>query len=106
MNTLISALDQQPNWKQREEALHYRFYQLLTEEQKELNKKSPTTKVLSLGRLEWKLAAAIALLIIGMGFGNLWQRNLKQQAELQQLQEEMLTTQKMLVLAMLEKKIS
>lgn len=103
LNILLGDLEQQPQW-QPPASLEFRFHQLLAAEHRNLeNKVVPTAKVIPLFRLEWKIAAAIALLIIGLGFGNLWQRNQQQQVALEQLQTEMLQTQKMLILAMLEK---
>ncbi len=50
----------------------------------------------------WRAAAAVALVIIGAGFGTLWRNNLHQKAEIAELRGEMEQTQKMLVLTMLE----
>ncbi len=52
--------------------------------------------------LEWRIAAAVALLIIGVGFGMLWQRNQQQQVQIGQLAAEVADTRKMLVLSMLQ----
>ncbi len=52
--------------------------------------------------LEWRIAAAVALLVIGIGFGMLWQRNQQQQVQIGQLAAEVANTRKMLVLSMLQ----
>lgn len=51
---------------------------------------------------KWNIAAAIALVVIGSGFGILWRTHQTQKAEMAALRQEMAETQKMLVLSMLE----
>ena len=50
----------------------------------------------------WRAAAAVALVVIGAGFGVLWRNNLSQKAQIAELRGAMEQTQKMLVLSMLE----
>ncbi len=50
----------------------------------------------------WNIAAAVALVVIGSGFGVLWRNHQTQKAEMAALRREMAETQKMLVLSMLE----
>jgi hypothetical protein len=58
---------------------------------------------LTFQKREWQLGAAAALLLIGFGFAWFWKVNQQQQAEILALHQEMRSTQKMLLLAMLEK---
>jgi len=51
---------------------------------------------------DWRIAAAVALLLIGVGFGVLWQRNLRQQEQIQALVDQVQRTRKLMVLSMLE----
>lgn len=53
-------------------------------------------------RLSWWAAAAVALLVIGVGFGVIIQDNNRQQAQIHQLSAEVVETRKLLFLAMLE----
>ena len=53
--------------------------------------------------LKWDLAAAAVLILIGAGFGWFWSAYQRQHDELQALRREVRGTQRMLVLAMLEK---
>lgn len=53
--------------------------------------------------IEWGVAAAAVLLLIGVGFGWLWQRYQQQQTEMAALRQEVKQTQRILLLAMLEK---
>lgn len=87
--------------------LHDRFYRFLEEEQREVSRNDApdgegTRRALR--RFEWRVAAAVALLIIGLGFGMLWQRNLKQQQQINELVAEVQQTRKMMVLSMLEER--
>ena len=56
----------------------------------------------ALPRIELQAAAAVALVLVGLGFGWFWRTNQRQQAEIMALRNEMHSTQKMLVLAMLD----
>lgn len=66
--------------------------------------KSPVQKnsVFRLRKLDWSIAAAVAVLIIGIAFGNLWQKNRQQQAQINQLIANAESTRKILFLAMLD----
>lgn len=83
--------------------LRSRFYEFLEKEEANLQK-SPG-KIISLFRLrkiEWGIAGAVAILLIGIAFGQLWQHNQKQQAQINSLAKEVATTRKLLVLSMLQ----
>ncbi|GJM32981.1 MAG: hypothetical protein DHS20C18_19820 [Saprospiraceae bacterium] len=74
--------------------------QLQIEQQQLANKpKSPDRIRRS---FEWRIAAAVALLIIGSGFGYLWQHNQLQQSQISELAKEVTNTRKMLILSMLQ----
>lgn len=79
-----------------------RFYDFLEKQEKPVLRPEKTAPVFRLRRVEWSVAAAVALLIIGIGFGTLWQRNLKQQEQINALVSEIEQTRKMMVLSMLE----
>lgn len=77
------------------------FLEILKKEKQQLAQR-PKSPGFFIWTLEWRVAAAVALLIIGIGFGALWQRNQQQQAQIGQLAEEVANTRKMLVLSMLQ----
>ena len=52
---------------------------------------------------EWLLAAASVVLLLGFGFGWLWKNNRQQAVQIASLQDEMRITQRMMVLATLDK---
>jgi len=86
-------------------SLDSRFDALLQTEKRRLQTPSWLKKVRqisALSKIEWQVAAGFALLIIGIGFGWFYRVNQLQQAEIIALHKEMRSTQKMLVLAMLE----
>ncbi|MFK7932893.1 MAG: HEAT repeat domain-containing protein [Saprospiraceae bacterium] len=62
-----------------------------------------TAKVVKMPFRLWQVAAAVALLVVGVGFGVLFQKNQQQQAVLLQMQQQMDSQRKILVLSMLEK---
>ena len=88
----------QPSSSQRS-----RFYDFL-EEEIEKDKKSPDTYFSSfrIRKEEWMVAAAVALLVIGLGFGSLWHRNQMQQQQIEHLQAELQSAKQMMMLAMLQ----
>lgn len=89
---LNSVEEQQPS-----PALSDRFYRFLEQEQGH----RPVSRR-RFARFDWMVAAAVALLVIGIGFGVLWQRNLRQEAQINALVAEVQTTRKMMVLSMLD----
>lgn len=102
MREMAHTPQQQPSRQ-----LSQNFYQLLSEEQEKLTpEESPETKEAKvrplLPKQMWQIAAAVALVVIGLGFGYLWQKNQQQQTTIGQLQREMQNTQKLLILNMLK----
>ncbi len=81
--------------------LRDRFYAFLDEE-KESSQAEARKHRFRLGAPDWRIAAAVALLVIGVGFGALWQRNLRQQEQIQALVDEVQQTRKLMVLSLLE----
>ena len=53
-------------------------------------------------RTSWWIAAALALVVIGMGFGIAWRHYNRQQVQIERLSAEVVETRKLLLLAMLE----
>ncbi|PHN06622.1 HEAT repeat domain-containing protein [Flavilitoribacter nigricans] len=53
-------------------------------------------------RLSWWAAAAVALVVIGVGFGVMLQNHSRQEAQIQRLSSEVVETRKLLLLAMLD----
>lgn len=80
--------------------LRKRFEAMLAAEMKEAA--APAPSGLRIYRWEWAAAAAIALLVIGGGLGVLWQKNLRQQQQIDALVAEVVNTRKMMVLSMLQ----
>lgn len=80
-----------------------RFYDFL-EKEIEKEKKSPDIYFsrFRIKREEWMVAAAVALLLIGLGFGSLWHRNQMQQQQIEHLQAELQSAKQMMMLAMLQ----
>lgn len=103
LETLLGAMNKVP-MQQPGERLAHNFRQFLDEEARSARQVKPdkTVRIFSLRRIEWSVAAAIALLAIGIGFGSLWQRNQQQQQQINTLAAEMETTRKMLILSMLQ----
>ena len=97
LRLVLDGIDQQetiaPSDHSREQ-----FYQFLEVESK--SQQSVSTP-LAPSRL-WQSAAAVALLVIGIGFGLVWQSNERQQKQLVTLSSELVETRKLLLLAMLE----
>lgn len=76
------------------------FYEQLEAHIKE--KKSSDTHWLQLGARQWTIAAAVALVLIGLAFGSLWQVHQKSQEQITLLHSEMELTKKLLMLSILE----
>ena len=56
--------------------LSQNFYQFLQEvDTSSIEETSTNNKRLPFWRSEWQIAAAVAILLIGIGFGTLWQHN-------------------------------
>ena len=104
LQAVLLQLEQLPEQTPSSE-LDARFDTFLQAEKRQLQSPNWLGRLRSfqaLSRMEWQLAATFALLIIGLGFGWFWRVNQQQQAEIAALRQEMRSTQKMLVLAMLE----
>ncbi|WP_353480781.1 HEAT repeat domain-containing protein [Haliscomenobacter sp.] len=104
LRTVLLHLEQFPEQEPSKE-LDARFDTFLQAEKRQLQSPNWLGRIRSfqaLSRVEWQVAATFALLIIGLGFGWFWRVNQQQQAEIAALRQEMRSTQKMLVLAMLE----
>ena len=95
LREVIDTLDAIPR-EEPSPMLRQRFESLLAAEMKE------TRSGLRIYHWEWAAAAAIALLIIGSGLGVLWQKNLRQQQQIDALITEVINTRKMMVLSMLQ----
>lgn len=99
---LLETMDKQVELEPSKQ-LSQNFYQFLQKEEIPVEESATQKNIgFSIWKSEWQIAAAVAILLIGVGFGTLWQHNKLQQTELQQLREEMVVTQKMLVLSMLD----
>jgi anti-sigma-K factor RskA len=106
LNRVLSDMEE-VSPEQPSPELRRRFYHFLEEERRGAASppELPGRWVLfPLRRTEWSVAAAVALLVIGIGFGMLWQRNLKQQRQINELVSEVQQTRKMMVLSMLEER--
>ena len=79
--------------------LKHQFYQFLEAEKKQVKSSS---SLFRLSREQWTIAATVALLVVGLGFGTLWQRNQHHQDQINNLQAEVESTRQMLMLAMLQ----
>lgn len=102
LKSILQEFDQQKE-ELPSNNLRHRFYDYI--EKEEANLQQSPGKLVSLFRLqkvEWGIAGAVAILLIGMAFGQLWQRNQKQQAQIDVLASEVATTRKLLVLSMLQ----
>lgn len=53
-------------------------------------------------RSSWRVAAAVAILAIGIGFGLIWTNHSRQQEQIQYLSAEVVETRKLLLLAMMD----
>ena len=97
LKLMLGLLDQEPELKPSGYSRD-RFYEFLEMEarqgQREVKEKS--------SRLSWWAAAAVALLVIGVGFGVVVQNHQQQHAQIQQLSSEVVETRKLLLLAMLD----
>jgi hypothetical protein len=80
--------------------LNQRFYRFL--EQEKAAQSESKAKVFTLRRPEWLAVAAVIILAIGIGFGVLWQNNMRQQQQINSLVAEVETTRKMMILSMLQ----
>ena len=88
------------------ESSEIRFQEFLTIQKEAIRAQNPKNKIISMFpalKMEWGLAAASLVLLIGLGLGLLWKNNQNQQNEIQALRQEMRQTQRMLILAMLDK---
>lgn len=104
LKAVLTQMEQLPE-EQPSVELDQRFNQYLLGEQSRLKSPNWRGRIFSfhaLPRIELQAAAAIALLLVGLGFGWFWRVNQRQQAEIVALRDEMHSTQKMLVLSMLE----
>lgn len=86
------------------ERLSQQFRQFLAKEEQKAAKVKPeqSARVFTLRRIEWSVAAAIALLALGVAFGTLWQKNMRQQQQIDRLLAETEDTRNMLILSMLQ----
>lgn len=84
--------------------LSQRFHRFLEAEtlKQETESAGNRKKALRWPGMEWRVAAAVAFLLIGAGFGTLWQRNIQQQQQIGILVDEVRQTRRMMILAMLE----
>lgn len=106
LDNLKMVLQQYDNQKEEipSSNLRSRFYDFL-EKEEEANLQQSPGRLISLFRLrkvEWGIAGAVAILLIGMAFGQLWQRNQRQQAQIDALVDEVATTRKLMILSMLQ----
>lgn len=104
LQAVLTQMEQMPEEEPSTE-LTRRFNQYLLAEQSQIQSPNWRGRIFTfhaLPRVELQAAAAIALLLVGLGFGWFWRVNQRQQAELVALRNEMNSTQKMLVLSMLE----
>lgn len=97
LKMVLGLLDQEPEIKPSTYSRE-QFYQFLEveaqQEHRVVNEKNR--------RSGWWAAAAVALLVIGLGFGVLVQNHQAQQAQIRQLSSEVVETRKLLLLAMLD----
>ncbi len=103
LTTLLGVMNKVP-LAQPSARLRQHFQALLAQEmqaEKNLRTEKPA-RIILLSRLAWSAAAAIALLVIGVGFGSLWMRNQQQQQQINTLVAEVENTRKMLILSMLQ----
>lgn len=101
LREVMEALDAVPQ-EQPQPQLRQRFETMLAEETAAAAAPARPLPGLRHYRWEWAAAAAIALVIIGSALGVLWQKNLRQQAQINALVTEVVNTRKMMVLSMLQ----
>lgn len=105
LTTLKQILEQFDNQEEKipSSNLRARFHDYLEKEEANLQK-SPgrLISLFRLQKLEWGIAGAVAILLIGIAFGQMWQHNQKQQAQINVLASEVATTRKLLILSMLQ----
>lgn len=97
LKMVLGLLDQEPEIKPSAYSRD-QFYQFLEMEAKQ-DQQMAGEKA---SRFSWWAAAAIALLVIGVGFGIVLQNHHQQQLQIQQLSSEVVETRKLLLLAMLD----
>jgi HEAT repeats len=105
MKSMLGAMGNGPE-QMPSPALDARFLDFLEKEKAATAPVAQKTKrfpLFSGQKSGWELAAACILLLIGVGFGIFWRIQQRHQTEIAALHEEMKQTQRMLVLAMLEK---
>ena len=105
LKTVLAAVGQLPEQAPSPRA-ESRFQAFLDREKTALAKpglKGKLAALFSPRYIKWDVAAAMALVLIGAGFGWFWSAYQRQHEELQALRREVRDTQRMLVLAMLEK---
>lgn len=101
---LRSVLDAMENADRLQPSSHLRNrFDLFLDKEIVRAEKIEKAKIVRLPFKLWQVAAAVALLVIGVGFGILFQSNQQQKKALHQMQQQMDSQRKMLVLSMLEK---
>lgn len=101
LRQLFQAMDEVP-MERPSAQLSQRFHQFLAEAEHQHLQPKPAAKVFTLRRPEWLAVAAVIILAIGVGFGVLWQNNVRQQDQINSLVAEIETTRKMMILSMLQ----
>lgn len=97
LKIVLGLLDQEPEIEPSSYSRD-QFYQFLEVEAKQEHRSVKEQN----HRRSWWAAAAVALLVIGVGFGVVVQNHNAQQAQIQQLSTEVVETRKLLLLAMLD----
>ena len=98
LRVLLSNLEQLPQ-EQPSERLSANFYAFLNAK---VAAQKHSATVRKPGASSWLVAAAVALLLIGLSVGGLWRLNKHHQQQIATLQTEMQLTKKLLMLSMLQ----
>lgn len=101
LRQLFQAMDEVPI-EQPSEQLSRQFYQFLQLEATKQKEPKREARIFTLPQPMWLVAAAVALLTIGVCFGVLWQTNSRQQEQINSLVAEIETTRNAMILSMLQ----
>lgn len=99
LRLLLGAIEESPN-VQPSPSLRNNFMHVL--EAEKIKEVQAPARTYTLRPMEWRVAAAISLLVIGTGFGMLWKYSKDQQNQINVLVQEVEMTRKMLVVSMLQ----